>query len=70
MSRSYRKPYWTDGYGGKWRRIAKRKAEKRVRQSSEAVSGMYYKRISNSWDICDFKFFDPDCEKSWRVQRK
>ncbi len=33
MSRSYRKPYWTQGYGGQWRRFAKRQAAKRVRQS-------------------------------------
>jgi hypothetical protein len=71
MSRSYRKPYWTQGYGGKWRRFAKRQASKRVRQSKPVGNAAYYKRVYNSWEICDFKFIES--EKSqlvWKVKRK
>ena len=71
MSRSFRKAYWTQGYGGKWRGFAKRKAAKKVRQSSEVFSHAHYKRISNSWDICDWKFEEPiTSERYWKVNRK
>ena len=58
MSRSYRQPYWTQGYGGKWRCLAKRQATKRVRRA-HVGNGRYYKRIYDSWSICDFKFLEP-----------
>jgi hypothetical protein len=57
MSRSYRKPYWTEGYGGVHRRIAKRQAAKQVRKAKFVGNSAYYKRLYNSWDICDFKIY-------------
>jgi hypothetical protein len=60
MSRSYRKPIVKDGYGSKWKRGAKRSANKTVKHADEVPSGSAYKKFSNSWDICDFKFhIDP-----------
>ena len=71
MSRSYRKPYWTEGYGGKWRRFAKRQASKKVRQSANVDDAAYYKRLYNSWNICDFKFIEPESSRHlWIVKRK
>jgi hypothetical protein len=56
MSRSYRSPYATDGYGTKRRRSAKRDANRTVRHNDTA-DGMSYKKVYNSWDICDYKFY-------------
>ena len=56
MSRSYRKPIATDGYGSKWKRKAKQIANRRVRMYSDLPDGSTFKRVSNSWDICDYKF--------------
>lgn len=70
MSRSYRKPFWTQGYGGAWRNFAKRQSSKRVRRTKSVSNGNYYKRISNSWDICDYKFYDAKSEQSWKVKCK
>lgn len=71
MSRSYRKPYWTQGYGGLWRRIAKHQAVKRVRKSKKVSDGGHFKRLSSSWNICDFKFYEAeDSEKIWKVRSK
>lgn len=44
-----------DGYGSKQKKIAKRLANKRARKT-ELSDGKNYKKASNSWDICDFKF--------------
>jgi hypothetical protein len=68
MSRSKRAPYWTEGYKGSWRKKAKDLANartKREEQPTRAVGA--YKRTSNSWDICDYKFHDPESKK---VRRK
>lgn len=56
MSRSYRKPIATCGYGGTWRRKAKQIANKRARRDWNLSDGNCYKKASNSWDICDYKF--------------
>lgn len=70
MSRSYRKPYWTQGYGGVWRRFAKRQAAKKVRKADFVGNSAYYKRLYNSWDICDFRFHARGNERIWRVRSK
>ena len=67
MSRSYRKPYWTEGYGGKARKSRKRAANKRVRSALDGADGMAYKKEYNSWDIVDFKFVD---KKNPKARRK
>jgi hypothetical protein len=71
MSRSIRKPYWTEGYGGKWRSFSKRQASKKVRQTKFIGNNAYYKRIYESWDICDFKFLEPiESHRLWKVGSK
>lgn len=70
MSRSSRKPVWSQGYGSKVKKQSKRSASKVIRnlkESEEVPSGNQYKKYFNSWDICDFKFFDP---KNPKVRRK
>lgn len=58
MSRSKREAMFTEGYGGKARKSAKKHANKRVRHSKKIGDGKAFKKISNSWDICDYKFKD------------
>jgi len=54
MSRSHRKNFvLTDHNRGTWR--YKRRANKRVRKCRDLSSGCSYKRISDSWDICDWR---------------
>lgn len=62
MSRSRRKnPYLTEGQDSSGlRKERKRLANKRVRNNKNVTSGNNYKKISESWDICDFKFLDKD----------
>jgi hypothetical protein len=65
MSNSVRQPYWTEGYGSK-RKLRKRRANKKVRKS-DVASGGAYKKVYDSWDICDYRTYDPESE---RVRRK
>ena len=67
MSRSYRKPIWTQGYDGDTRQFKKRQANKRVRNSENATDGKAYKKEFESWDIVDWKFED---KKNWKARRK
>lgn len=64
MSRSYKKNlYVKDGSGSKWKKVAKRKANKKVKNRDEVADGGAYKKVSNSWDICDWKFSIPNTKK-------
>lgn len=58
MSRSYRKPISTDGYGTKHRRLSKTAANRRVRKASDLPNGKAYRKWYNPWDICDWKSFE------------
>jgi hypothetical protein len=69
MSRSERKPVWTLGYGGKYRKKAKKAANQAVKDA-DVPSGSAYKKVYNSWDIVDYKSYDPKPEKPWKVKRK
>lgn len=57
MSRSFRKPYATQGYGGKRRRWAKRAANKCVRRAEDVPDGKAYRLLLDPWVICDWRFF-------------
>lgn len=56
MSRSVRKPWYTDGYGCKRKKFAKRKANKKIRKTPEIPDGKAYRKFFNTWDICDYKY--------------
>jgi hypothetical protein len=55
MSRSYREPCWTAGYGGSYRRWAKKWASKRVRRfAGEVQNGKWYRKLYEPWEIRDY----------------
>jgi len=61
MSRSKKAPIATQGYGGVYRKQAKRQAAKAVRNKKldeTPKNGKAYKKEYNSWNICDWKFKD------------
>jgi len=66
MSRSYRKPIATEGYGSKDKKRRKRKANRAVKKELDISNGGSYKKVSNSWSICDFKFRLEDNKKNRR----
>jgi len=86
MSRSYREPWYVDGYGSRNRKAAaKRFANKRVRHAKDMPSGKAYRKFYNPWDISDWKFeWDPKPhimhifgetrvrfpDPEWKVRRK
>ena len=55
MSRSYREPIYTCGYGTSRRRMEKRIANRAVRHASEVPDGKAYRRLHESYKICDYK---------------
>jgi len=57
MSRSYRKPYVVDGYGGKHKPYAKRQANKRIRRSEGVPDGKQYRKFYETWNIRDYKSY-------------
>lgn len=66
MSRSKKAPYWVDGSGTKWKKKAKKQANKVVKATKEVANGGSYKKIFESWLICDFRFPDPKNPKAYR----
>ncbi len=57
MSRSYRAPWYTDGYkGSRNRQYHKREANRTIRRSIDVPNGKAYRKFYESWSICDYKF--------------
>lgn len=54
MSRSYKRAVFKDH--GKYTYIDKRLASKAVRRATGLPDGMGYRRVYNSWNICDYIF--------------
>jgi len=69
MSRSYRKPYATCGYGSKGKKWYKRYANKVIRHTEDVPNGKAYRKCGvNTWIICDYKFYQdskPDTYWDW-----
>jgi len=68
MSRSRKKPYFTDQQNGSTK-FPKRKANRAVRNKPEdeaPQNGKAYRKESNSWDIRDFSFRCPELKKAYR----
>jgi len=60
MSRSYKKPWRTQGYGSASRRWSKRYANRTVRRSADVPDGKAYRKYYDPWMICDWKWlYDP-----------
>jgi hypothetical protein len=56
MSRSTKKPIYTDGQKSPGERKKRRRtANRRVRKEDEVPSGGSFKKVSESWTICDYK---------------
>lgn len=73
MSRSRRKPVWTDGYGSKSKRTSKRAAARAVRAVAALEApqnGKAYRKEFNPWDIADYKIYDPKNPKAGRKLRR
>jgi len=70
MSRSYRYPMIVDGYGSPSKKIFKRIAGKKVRKYKDLIDGKFYKKVSNSYDICDYRFDESDSEEIWKYKSK
>lgn len=66
MSRSYREPWFVDGYGSRWKRHQKRAANRRVRHAKNVPNGNAYRRYFDPWNICDWKYcWDPMPHVYW-----
>lgn len=50
MSRSYKKPV----IKLKNNKFYKKQFNKNLRRSKEAYQGMNFKKVNNTWDICDY----------------
>lgn len=63
MSRSYRKPYSKAGCDKRGKAFA----NKKIRRTKNIPKRKGYKKIFESWIICDFKFYNPNDKK---IRRK
>jgi len=68
MSRSYREPWYTDGWkGSKRKQFFKRYANRRIRRTTDEIAdGKAYIRFFESYSICDYKWlYDPRPRIRW-----
>jgi hypothetical protein len=72
MSRSYRKPWTTDGYrGSKRRQFNKNYANRIIRRTLEEIpDGKAFKKLTDSYNICDFKWLETDPKYIKKAIRK
>ena len=73
MSRSYRKPYYVDGYkGSKRKQFNKNQANRVIRRTTEEIAdGKSYRKFYERWDICDYRWrcrFEPYVYANWRTK--
>lgn len=63
MSKSRRKPFIVDS---STKKFGKRYANKKVRRYKGVIqNGKWYRKIYNSWDICDYKWYVSPNDKFW-----
>jgi len=68
MSRSYRKPFYVDGYGSKYKKYAKRYASRAIRRAVDVPNGKSYRKFFESWNICDYKYvWNPRPRVRWGI---
>lgn len=67
MSRSYKKHPWVTDHHVKTTKEKKKFANKKVRRREDLPNGSAYKKVSESWDICDWKGYWTwkDAKKDW-----
>ena len=58
MSRSYKKKPWFKDIRPKSKQKANRKVRRLLKKDLDlTIQNNLYKRLSQTWDICDYKFF-------------
>lgn len=57
MSRSYKKHPWVTDHNANTTQEKKKFANKKVRNTEDLPNGSAYKKVSESYDICDWKHF-------------
>lgn len=65
MSRSYRKPYATQQ--GKAKKFFKQQYNQDIRKEEDVPNGNAYRKMRNSYDITDFRWFN---EGDAKLRRK
>ena len=63
MSRSHKQPFITDSRHGRWK--DKRFAAKAAR-NADYSDGNHYRRFYQSYRICDYAWYSPECPESRR----
>lgn len=63
MSRSRKKPYIVDS---SWKQYGKKRAARKVRRHDDVANGSQYKKIFESYDICDYIWYCPENKKAYR----
>ena len=56
MSRSYKKYPWVTDHKAGTTKNTKKLANKTVRHRKNLPSGKAYRKVFESWDICDYKY--------------
>ena len=67
MSRSRKAPIEKASYGPKGRKLQKKLANKRVRMETELVDGAMYRKVHDSYDITEYRWFNTDAEITQEV---
>ncbi len=57
MSRSFRKPVFKASYGSESTKFWKRIANKKVRKQAQVPDGSAYRKVFDSWTICDYRWW-------------
>lgn len=77
MSRSFRKPWVTDGYkGSKRRQFFKRYSNKVIRKTKDISDGKAFRKVTDSWDISDYRWYESEKTmrkwslNPWKYNRK
>lgn len=72
MSRSYRKNLILTSSGSKYRKFAKRQANKKIRRACSVPDHKKYKCFYESWDISDYvyRYEKGDTSRIWRIKNK
>jgi hypothetical protein len=69
MSRSYKKPYFTDQQNSSDNKQSKRRANRAIRNMSEdeaPQNGKAYRKEYCSWNIRDYSIHSPNIKKAYR----
>lgn len=68
MSRSRKFPIYTD-YNRGAKTIANRIVRKRLKKLKIAIKGNWYRKLTNPYDICDWKFW-PITEEQFKESKR